>query len=100
MSRSRSMAMTCAADLGEPRGQRAEPGADLDHPVALAERAGVDDRAIGALVDEKVLAPALLGAQAVLGEQRARVGHAHDDSGSDAVALSVRSARSPRSRRR
>ena len=54
---------------------RPAPISTTQSPVA--ERAGVDDRAIGPLVDEEVLPPALLRAQPVLLEQRARVGHAH-----------------------
>ena len=60
--------------LDEPRGQRAEPGADLDDPVLVGRHRRVGDRAQRALGDQEVLAELLLRAQAVLVEQDPRVG--------------------------
>jgi hypothetical protein len=60
--------------VGESRGQRAEAAADLDDPLVGRPDGRAHDRRVHVLGDEEVLSPRLLGEQAVLAQQRPRVG--------------------------
>jgi hypothetical protein len=60
--------------LGDPRGQRAEPGADLDDPILVGADGRIDDRAECLLGDEEVLAKRLLRVEPVPREDHACIG--------------------------